>query len=120
LQHRGPMDTTAKIRENKARRAARRQGYELRKSRRRDPLAIDYGTYGLVDRSAGNSGVLVAGGETGYGMTLDDVEGWLNPTPYQELLAAKAEFALKIEDIAARGDEEDAAEARQDLALGGR
>jgi len=32
-----------KARENKARRAAERQGFRLVKSRTRDPLAIDYG-----------------------------------------------------------------------------
>jgi hypothetical protein len=33
--------------ENRCRRAAQRQGLELVKSRRRDPLALDYGTYRL-------------------------------------------------------------------------
>ena len=107
------MDTTAKIRENKARRAAQRQGYRLVKSRRRDPRAIDYGTYGIVDYSESKSGVLVAGGDSGYGLTLDDVERRLSPTPYQELVAAKAEFESHIQDIAARSDAEDATEARQ-------
>jgi hypothetical protein len=34
-----------KARENRARRAAQRQGFTLIKSRRRDPLATDYGWY---------------------------------------------------------------------------
>jgi hypothetical protein len=51
---------------------ATRQGLTLTKSRRRDPRAIDYGTYGLVNAE---SGYLEAGStSTGYGMTLDEVE----------------------------------------------
>ena len=37
--------TTAKSRENKARRAATRQGLRLVKTRTRDPLALTYGWY---------------------------------------------------------------------------
>jgi hypothetical protein len=36
-------------REGQLRRAARRQGLVLRKSRRRDPRAIDFGVYYLID-----------------------------------------------------------------------
>jgi len=35
--------------ENSLRRAAKRQGGRLEKSRRRDPRAYDYGTYQLID-----------------------------------------------------------------------
>ena len=38
-----------KVLENRLRRAAERQGFRLEKSRRRDPRAIDYGTYALVE-----------------------------------------------------------------------
>jgi len=38
-----------KVRENRLRRAAERQGLALSKSRRRDPRALDYGTYTLTD-----------------------------------------------------------------------
>src|SRR5215210_2836640 len=38
-----------KVCENRLRRMAQRQGLELRKSRVRDPRAIDYGKYWLVD-----------------------------------------------------------------------
>ena len=38
-----------KIRENRLRRMAERQGLALRKSRRRDPRALDYGAYYLVN-----------------------------------------------------------------------
>jgi hypothetical protein len=64
--------TSGKVRENRLRRMAERQGLALHKSRRRDPLALDYGTYQLVDpyRNA-----LVAGDTNhGYGLDLDDVE----------------------------------------------
>lgn len=61
-----------KIRENRLRRAARRQGLILVKSRRRDERATDYGTYMLVDGST--SAVVANGLQSGYGLTLDDVE----------------------------------------------
>lgn len=38
-----------KVRENRLRRMAERQGLQLVKSRRRDPLAIGYGGFMLVD-----------------------------------------------------------------------
>jgi hypothetical protein len=41
---------SSKVAENKVRRAAERQGLLLQKSRRRDPRAIDYGGYMLVDQ----------------------------------------------------------------------
>ena len=37
-----------KVRENRLRRLAKRQGCRVVKTRRLDPLAIDYGTYHLV------------------------------------------------------------------------
>lgn len=41
------MDEQLRVRENRLRRMAARQGYKLHKSRRRDPLATDYMTYRL-------------------------------------------------------------------------
>ena len=38
-----------KVEESRLRRAARRQGLFLSKSRRRDPNALDYGLYALLD-----------------------------------------------------------------------
>ena len=38
-----------KVRENRLRRMADRQGYVFIRSRRRDPRAIDYGLYFLVN-----------------------------------------------------------------------
>jgi hypothetical protein len=45
--------TVDKVRENRARRAAERQGLRVVKSRRRDPRALDFETYMLVDADTG-------------------------------------------------------------------
>lgn len=42
------MENAEKVRENRLRRMAARQGFRLVKTRRLDPLAMDYGTYHLV------------------------------------------------------------------------
>lgn len=64
--------TDEKVRENRMRRMADRQGLRLDKSRRRDPRALDYGMYMLVD--VATNGVVV-GAETGrHSMSLDEVE----------------------------------------------
>jgi len=49
------MEPTLKVRENKARRAAIRQGMELQKSRLRDPRALGFGGYMLVDAKTGKA-----------------------------------------------------------------
>src|SRR4051794_12325909 len=68
----------SKVRETKCRRAAARQGLVLLKSRRRDPRALTFGTYGLVDAST-NAWVTYDGGsQAGYGLSLDEIEEWLN------------------------------------------
>jgi hypothetical protein len=65
-----------KVRENRLRRMAQRQGLALVKSRRRDPRAIDYGAYMLVDPH--NSNAVVAGsGPVGPDLDLDAVEAFL-------------------------------------------
>lgn len=68
-----------KARESRARRLAARQGFALRKSRTRNPEAMDYGGFGLVDPASNlivygsfNSGRFIA--------SLDDVEEWLAAT----------------------------------------
>jgi len=63
----GQTQQDEKVRENRLRRAAERQGLLLKKSRRRDPRAIDYGTYMVVDAV---TNTLTAGER----MTLDEVE----------------------------------------------
>ena len=42
-------DSEYKVLENRLRRAARRQGLHLEKSRTRDPQALDFGRYWLLD-----------------------------------------------------------------------
>jgi hypothetical protein len=71
-----PTEQEVKVKENRLRRAAERQGLRLVKSRRRDPRAFDYGKYMLVDVQT-NAVVhgLVAGR---IGADLDDVEAYLS------------------------------------------
>jgi hypothetical protein len=67
-----------KIRENRLRRMAERQGLYLKKSRRRDPLALDYGAYWLIDPHTNT----VVAGDDRLGISLDDVEHYLSePRP---------------------------------------
>lgn len=63
-------DVRFKVRENLLRRVASRQGFTLHRSRRRDPRAIDYGLYWLVD----DDGDLVSGELM---LTIDEVEEFL-------------------------------------------
>ena len=73
------MDQSIKVRENRLRRMAGRQGLRLLKNPRRDPRAIDYGSYMLVDANR----VMVAdfgwdhAGFPEGASRLDDVEAWL-------------------------------------------
>lgn len=64
-----------KVRENRLRRAARRQGLTLEKSRTRDPRALDHGTYHLRN----DAGRIIAKGTTraAYGLSLDQIEARL-------------------------------------------
>lgn len=57
---------SGKVRENRLRRVASRRGLRLKKSPRRDPQAVDYGTYQIIDRS---NNALIANG-----IPLDEVE----------------------------------------------
>ena len=60
-----------KVRENRLRRMAERQGLTLTRSRRRDPRAVDYGLYWLTETSTDTT---VTPAE---GATVDQIEGWL-------------------------------------------
>jgi hypothetical protein len=62
-----------KVRENRLRRMAERQGHQLVKSRRRDPRAYDYGRYWITEPA---TKVIVAGHDR-FGMSLDEAEVWL-------------------------------------------
>lgn len=93
------MDAKEKVRENRLRRKAKRQGLTLTTNGRRDMDAQDYRTRYTIDPGPS-------------GLTLDDVEAWLN-TPHDNraagdlsLLALSArvqQFTGHIEDI---GDDE--------------
>lgn len=66
-----------KVRENRLRRMATRQGLRLEKSRRRDTRALDYGRYWLIEGPRPGNGnwhsrAAVVGGE--HGASLDEIE----------------------------------------------
>jgi hypothetical protein len=63
--------TQYKSLEARLRRAATRQGLRLEKSRLRDPRAIGYGTYHLVNESTNT--LECYGSPQGHGLGLDDV-----------------------------------------------
>lgn len=65
------MDAKTKVRENRLRRMASRQGLRLEKSRQRDPMALDYGKYRLVNGRPGHIYVFIGQGD------IDQVEEWL-------------------------------------------
>ncbi|WP_431881545.1 hypothetical protein [Micromonospora chalcea] len=68
------MSTNEKVRENRLRRSAARQGLTLTRSRRRDPRAVDFGRYWL----ASSDGEIQCDPE---GLTIDQVEERLLGTP---------------------------------------
>ena len=70
-----------KVRENRLRRAADRQGLILEKSRRRDPRSVGFGTFRLVD--ARTNGIVASGTDDDYGLDLDAVEEHLLGAPEQ-------------------------------------
>jgi hypothetical protein len=71
------MSTTElKVHENRLRRMAARQGLRLEKSRARDPQAVGYATYQLVNQATNE--VVASGGQEGYGLDLAAVEKALN------------------------------------------
>jgi hypothetical protein len=63
--------TAEKVRENRLRRMAERQGYQLTRTRRRDPRAIDYGSYTLVKTD------INAAQHHATNVTLDQIEAFL-------------------------------------------
>jgi hypothetical protein len=62
------------VRENRLRRVAERRGYRLLKSRRRDPEALDYGGYVLIDVQT--NAVILGATPVGFSATLDNVEAY--------------------------------------------
>jgi anti-anti-sigma factor len=73
------MGDADRVRENRLRRMAARQGLRLVKSPRRDRYADGYGTYRLV--SAANGEPRSGDAVSGYGMDLDAVEQQLTSRP---------------------------------------
>lgn len=68
------MEQDDKVRENRLRRMASRQGLRLVKSRRRDQRALGYGGYMIVDAD----NVVVAGEiDSPQALDLNAVERWL-------------------------------------------
>lgn len=67
------LEKAEKVRENRLRRMAQRQGLILRKSRRRDFRANDYGTYTLTNMYTNNLEVYSPWG----GVSLDEIEAAL-------------------------------------------
>lgn len=65
-------DAWSKVKENKLRRAAERQGYALVKNRRRDPRALGYGTYSITSNNAATANT------SAHSLTLSEVEAFLN------------------------------------------
>ena len=75
------MITSEKVRENRIRRVLKRQGYRLVKSRRRDPQALDYGDYMIVDE---RKCCILGKDPWSFSATLDEVEEWANPTSEED------------------------------------
>lgn len=69
------MTQAEKTRQIRLRRMAERQGLVLRKSRRRDPLALDYDRWKILDENGKTiAGADKAGRPT---MTIDEIETYL-------------------------------------------
>jgi hypothetical protein len=70
-----------KIRENRLRRALSRAGYQLMKSRARDPRDLTYGGYQIINVQI--NGLVAGHGHAGrgYALTLDDAEAWYAAEP---------------------------------------
>jgi hypothetical protein len=63
-----------KVRENWLRRKAKRRGLILRKSPRRDPDALDYGLWALIDPRTNVPVTPSLYGQFAHSMSLEDVE----------------------------------------------
>ena len=72
---------SVKIEEARLRRMAHRQGLILSKSRRRDPNALDYGLYALLDQSTGGTVHEYFAERYMHALDLNDVRNWLTDEP---------------------------------------
>ena len=68
-------DKQERAHEARARRAVRRHGCELEKSRSRNPALPDFGTYWIVNPC--NNTIVASSWPPEVGLTLDEVEAWL-------------------------------------------
>ena len=67
-----------KVRAAKLRRMAGRRGLRLVKSRRKDPGALDYGLFALIDPEHGGTiHPMFEAVNSPYALTIDEVEEWL-------------------------------------------
>lgn len=71
------MDKETKVRENKLRRMADRQGLRLSKSRTRDPNGMDFGLYALLDTETGGAVNPALANRWVHSWSLDEVEAHL-------------------------------------------
>lgn len=71
------MQENEKVRENRLRRMADRQGLRLMKSRSRDPKAVDFGLYALIDHESGGAVNPALAQRWTCSWTLDEVETFL-------------------------------------------
>jgi hypothetical protein len=71
------MEGAEKVRENRLRRMADRYGYQLVKSRSRDPYAKDYGLYALLDIQTGGAVNPALAGHWVCSWSLDEIEDYL-------------------------------------------
>jgi hypothetical protein len=77
------MPDEDKVKENRLRRAADRRGLRLEKSRSRDPNAIDYGLYAVIDVQTNSLINPAIAGRWKCSWTLDEVDEYLNPPDEQ-------------------------------------
>jgi hypothetical protein len=72
------MPVTNRVQENRVRRVAQRRGLRLVKSRRRDPQAVDYGLYALIDVDTNSAVNPPIAQRFVCSWTLDEAEAYLN------------------------------------------
>jgi hypothetical protein len=85
-----------KVRENRLRRMAERQGLRLEKSRRRDPRALDYDRWYILDTQ---TRTVIAGLDAGrHAMTLGQVEAFLTRGPGPDRQTGQADSPTESTD----------------------
>ncbi len=82
-------DQEVKVIENRLRRGAERQGLQLQKSRSRDPRAVDFGTYQLVDPAT--NAIVAHTLQSGYGLSLEEAARALRMATERDEVDAEAQ-----------------------------